>query len=57
MKKPMCIRIDEKIQEKIKDIVYWTPGLSVSGLAEELFMNYANKLEKKRGIAFEKRKK
>jgi len=43
--------------ERARNAVYWTPGLSVSGLVEESVNKAIDQLERKRGEAFPARPK
>lgn len=51
-KKNFSVSITPAVLDKIRDIVYWTPGLTVSGLVETCFINVANAMEADRGSEF-----
>ena len=54
-KERLTIQISANTVERVKDAVYWTPGLTVAQFTEEA-LNYAlAKLEKQKGEAFPKR--
>lgn len=55
MKKNFSISINYEVLDKIRDIVYWTPGISVSGLIENCLVNLINAMEQERGEQFPKR--
>jgi len=44
------------LAERVRNAVFWTPGLTVSDLMEEALESHLAKLEKKRGEAFPPRK-
>jgi hypothetical protein len=55
LKERMTVQIDASIIERVKDAVYWTPGLTVAQLTQEALEQALDKLEKKRGETFPKR--
>jgi hypothetical protein len=55
-KERMTIQISKDTIERVKDAVYWTPGLTVAQLTEEALEHALDRLEKKNGKTFEKRK-
>jgi hypothetical protein len=56
LKERMTIQISKNTIERVKDAVYWTPGLTVAQLTEEALEIALERLEKKNGKPFEKRK-
>lgn len=52
----MTVQINREVIERVKDAVYWTPGLTVAQLTEEALEHALDRLEKKNGKTFEKRK-
>ena len=57
MRKNITIRIDEEIIDKVKDIVYWEPGMSMSDLFEQSIKVMIKELQDKHGKKYEKRPK
>lgn len=55
MRKTICFRLDEKLIEKMRNLAYWTPGLSLNRLAEESLGLCITTLEEKRGAPFPER--
>jgi hypothetical protein len=55
-KQRITVQISVDVIERIKNAVYWTPGLTLAALAEEAFAHAVNKLEKERGATFNTRK-
>lgn len=41
--------------DKVKNIVYWTPGLTIAGFAEEALAHEVDKCERERGEKFPRR--
>ena len=56
LKERMTGQMSREVIERVKDAVYWTPGLTVAQLTEEALENALDRLEKKNGKTFEKRK-
>jgi hypothetical protein len=56
-KQRMTVQISVDLIERLKNAVYWTPGLTLASLAEEAFSNAVEGLEKERKSPFPKRKK
>jgi len=54
-KERVTFHITKKLIEKARDAVYWTPGLTMAGLAEIALHDVLEKLEKKRGESFPNR--
>ena len=55
-KKRITISIDSGLLERVKNAVYWTPGLTLTGLAEGALDTAITELERKRGNEFPERK-
>lgn len=55
-KQRITVQISEEVIERIKNAVYWTPGLTLASLAEEAFTKAVNVLEEEREAPFPKRK-
>lgn len=55
-KERMTVQIRQEVIERVKDAVYWTPGLTVAQLTEEALEAALAKLEKQKGEPFKKRK-
>lgn len=55
-KQRITVQISEDVIERIKNAVYWTPGLTLASLAEEAFAKVVDALEEKREAPFPKRK-
>ena len=47
--------INADLAEKVRDAVYWTPGITISGLAEEALDRIITEMEQERGEPFPKR--
>ena len=56
-KRPLSIHLPGDLVERIKNAVYWTPGLTVGALAEEALRKAVSKIETERnhGKPFEAR--
>lgn len=54
-KERVTVLITSEIIERARDVVFWTPGLTVSQLLEDALLVEIEKLEKKRGKAFPER--
>lgn len=52
-KKLMSVRIDADLLEKTRDLVYWTPGTTISGIVEQLLFSLIESFE--RGESIKKR--
>lgn len=52
----ITVQISADVIERIKNAVYWTPGLTLATLAEEAFSIVVDKLEQERGEKFGRRK-
>ena len=55
-KQRITVQISEDVIERIKNAVYWTPGLTLASLAEESFSRAVDALENEREAPFPKRK-
>ena len=55
-KQRITLHISSDIVDRVKNAVYWEPGLTVAGFAEEAFMKEIEKLEQERGAPFPQRK-
>ena len=55
-KQRITVQISEEVIDRVKNSVYWTPGLTLASLAEEAFAKAVNELENQRGEPFPKRK-
>lgn len=52
----VTIHIDKDLINSVKDAVYWEPGLTLTAFAHEAFSKALEKIEKKRGKKYPKRK-
>ena len=48
--------IDQRVIERVRNAVYWTPGLKVGSFIEKAVSHAIQKLEEERGAMFESRK-
>lgn len=55
-KQRITVQISEDVIERIKNAVYWTPGLTLASLAEDAFSKAVDVLENERESPFPKRK-
>ena len=55
-KQRITVQISEDVIDRIKNAVYWTPGLTLASLAEEAFSKIVDELEKSKRTPFPKRK-
>jgi hypothetical protein len=56
-KQRITVQISEDVIERIKNAVYWTPGLTLASLAErKAFSKVVDALEQERKAPFSKRK-
>jgi hypothetical protein len=55
-KQRITLHISTELVDRVKNAVYWEPGLTVAGFAEEAFALAIENLEKERGAAFPQRK-
>jgi hypothetical protein len=54
-KERLTIHVSSDLVERLRDAVYWTPGLTLAGLAEEALSQAVDALEKKNRKPFPKR--
>jgi len=52
----VTMHVDVALINAIKDAVYWEPGLTLTAFAHDAFSKALEKLEKKRGEKYPKRK-
>ncbi|HEX2978061.1 MAG TPA: hypothetical protein VHO47_02995 [Candidatus Babeliales bacterium] len=55
-KQRITIHLPIDLIDKIKNVVFWEPGLTLTALAQEAFEQAVVKLEKKRGDQYPERK-
>lgn len=55
-KQRITVQISADVIDRIKNAVYWTPGLTLAFLAEEAFSKAVDELENYREAPFPKRK-
>lgn len=55
MKINITVHIEQKVVERLRNTVYWTPGQTVSSLVEKSIDEYLLGLEEEHGGPFEKR--
>ena len=51
-KERLTVHVPVELIDRVKNIVYWTPGLTLARLAEEALMREVEKREKERGEPF-----
>jgi len=56
IKERLTVHLPIDLIDRVKNAVYWTPGLTLAGLAEEAFAKLVDKLEKERKEPFPQRK-
>lgn len=54
-KQRITVQISQDVIERLKNAVYWTPGLTLASLAEEAFSKVVDRLESEREAPFPKR--
>jgi hypothetical protein len=54
-KQKVTLIMDADLVERLKNAVYWSPGLSLSGVLEEAAEKMISQLEKKNGKPFQER--
>lgn len=52
----VTIHVDVDLINAVKDAVYWEPGITLTAFAHEAFSKALEKMEKKRGKKYPKRK-
>lgn len=55
-KQRITVQISVDVVERVKNAVYWTPGLTLASLAEKAFSKAVDALENEREAPFPKRK-
>lgn len=55
-KQRITVQISFDVIERVKNAVYWTPGLTLASLAEKALSNAVDQLEKEKKSKFSKRK-
>ena len=55
-KQRITLHISAELVDRVKNAVYWEPGLTVAGFAEEAFLQTIEELEEERGAPFPQRK-
>jgi len=55
-KQRITVQISAEVIERVKNAVYWTPGLTLAKLAEDALTAYVNVMERNKGHAFIPRK-
>lgn len=48
----LTVQVHSEVLERVKNAVYWTPGLTLAALAEEALIKAVDALEKKCGKEF-----
>lgn len=56
IKERLTVHLPVELIERVKNAVYWTPGLTLAGLAEEAFTAAVERLERERGEPFPPRR-
>jgi len=56
VKERLTVHLPVDLIERVKNVVYWTPGLTLASLAEEAFAETVAAMEKKRGEPYPPRK-
>lgn len=56
IKERLTVHLPVELIERVKNAVYWTPGLTLAGLAEEALTTAVERLERERGEPFPPRK-
>lgn len=54
-KSSFTVHLREELIERVKNAVYWTPGLTLSGLTEAMLEQAMAELERKNGGPFPQR--
>lgn len=55
-KERLTVHMTAELIDRVKNAVYWTPGLTLAGLAEEAFTEVVQRLEAGRGEPFPPRR-
>ncbi|MGI2298250.1 hypothetical protein ACRRVB_00215 [Candidatus Cardinium hertigii] len=56
LKQRITVQISQYVIERLKNAVYWTPGLTLASLAEEAFSKAIDTLENEREAPFPSRR-
>jgi hypothetical protein len=56
IKERLTVHLPLDLIDRVKNAVYWTPGLTLAGLAEEAFAKAVDRLERERKEAFPPRR-
>lgn len=56
LKQRLTVHLPVELIDRAKDAVYWTPGLTLAGLAEETLTKALDEMEKERGEPFPPRR-
>ncbi len=54
-KQRLTIHLPVELIDRVKNAVYWSPGLTLAGLAERALAKELRSLEKENGVPFKKR--
>lgn len=54
-KRSLTVHLPVELIDRVKNTVYWTPGLTLTGLAEEALRQVVDALEEQNGAAFPQR--
>lgn len=54
-KERLTLHVSSDLAERLRDAVYWTPGLTMAGLAEDALSKAIDGMEKRNGGPFKKR--
>ena len=52
LKERLTVHLPVDLIDRVKNVVYWTPGLTLAGLAKDALGQAVDRLEKKRGKAY-----
>jgi hypothetical protein len=55
-KERLTIHVPVELLDRLRNAVYWTPGLTLAGLAEEALTRAVGKMEKDNGKPFDHRR-
>ena len=55
-KERLTIHVSSQLVDRLRNAVYWTPGLTLAAIAEEGLARLVETMEKKRGEPFAQRK-
>lgn len=56
-KQSVTVRLSTDLLERMRNLVYWTPGLTMNSLVEESLEESIKNLEEKKGASFPQRTK